>query len=375
MRYCQTCILPDTRPGINVTENNGECKACSLSRSDIRPSKEVRLKEFENLVFNAKAMGSDWDCVIPVSGGKDSTWQTLKALEYGLKPLCVTWRTPSRTDIGQANLHNLINLGVDHLDVTVSPSVEKEFTKNAFERVGIPALPMHMALHSIPTNIALQFKIPLLIQGENSAFEYGGSDKDAGSSRITRGWLKRYGVSAGTFIEDWVSKKLSARDLKLYAYPSDETLEKSNLQSVFLGYFLNWSPHEAYRVAREHGFRALDKPIVGNYGFADIDEAFIMTVHHWLKWYKFGVTRDWDNLSIDIRQGKMTRAKAFEIIRKKGSQPPIKEIELFCEYIDITLERFWEISESFRDKNIWKKDPTDGLYKIPGFAIKNFSWC
>lgn len=373
MRYCNTCILPDTRPGLKINSIDGKCN-CSKSRKYQRLSAEQREKEFHLIVQKIKSKGKQWDCVIPVSGGKDSTWQTLKALEYGLRPLCVTWRTPGRTDIGTKNLNNLISLGVDHFDVTVSPSVEKTFTRKAFERVGIPALPMHMALFSIPTNIALKFDVPLIIWGENSAYEYGGNENDANSSLLTNSWLEKYGVTGGTHIEDWYDDDLSERDLSLYSYPQDEVLRKNDLNAIFLGYFFDWSPREAFAVASKHGFTASEKPLVGQYNFADIDEAFIMTVHHWLKWYKFGFTRDWDNLSIDIRVGKISREDAIKQIKRIGDNTPMEQIKMFCEYIDINLDDFWKISEKFRNKNIWARDHTDGKYKIVDFLISDFVW-
>ena len=113
---------------------------------------------------------------------------------------------------------------------------------------------------------------------------------------------------------------------------------------------------------------------MGQYNFADIDEAFIMTVHHWLKWYKFGFTRDWDNLSVDIRVGKISREDAIKQIKRLGDNTPMEQIKMFCEYIDISLDEFWKISEKFRNKNIWAQDHTDGKYKIVDFLIDDFVW-
>ena len=324
MNYCKTCILPDSRPGIVFDPVTKNCN-CSFVRKNKRKLPESRIREFETLVKKIKLKNRDWDCIIPVSGGKDSTWQTIKALESGLKPLCVTWRTPGRTAIGQQNLDNLISLGVDHLDVSINPKVEKEFTKQAFIRLGIPALPMHMALFSIPTQLALKFDIPLIIWGENSAYEYGGDDEDADSMKLTHKWLEKYGVNGGTDISEWTSEILTINDLRLYSYPTETEILKAGLTPVFLGYFFDWSPREAFELASKYGFKAAEQAVVGTYNFADIDEAFIMTVHHWLKWYKFGITREWDNLSIDIRLGKITRADAIEIIKEKGSRFQLKK--------------------------------------------------
>ena len=135
-----------------------------------------------------------YDCIIPVSGGKDSTWQVITALDYGLKPLCVTWKTPARNTLGAKNLQNLVNLGVDHIDFSINPKVERRFTLKAFEGLGSPVIPMHMALHAIPLQFAVNFRVPLILWGENSAYEYGGQDEALKGVRLTHAWLKKYGV-------------------------------------------------------------------------------------------------------------------------------------------------------------------------------------
>jgi len=373
VKYCDICILPSTRPGIRFDPLTNKC-SCSFSRGQSRKSAREREVEFLELVKDVKSHNKNWDCVIPVSGGKDSTWQTLKALEYGLKPLCITWKTPGRTELGQRNLQNLINLGVDHFDVSISPKIERELTKQAFLRIGIPALPMHMALFSIPTRIAISLNIPLILWGENSAFEYGGTDEDANSFTLTKDWLTRYGVNGGTVIEDWISKKLSKKDLFLYTYPDDAEITEAGIKAVFLGYFFDWSPREAYKVAASKGFKAADKPVVGSFNFADVDEAFIMTVHHWLKWYKFGITRDWDNLSLDIRANKISREKAIKILKEKGEDIPLKEIQSFCNYIQISTSDFFDAAEKFRNPDIWVFDPSLNHFKIRNFLIDDFDW-
>ena len=144
-----------------------------------------------DVVARAKAQSAGYDCLIPVSGGKDSTWQVVTCLEYGLNPLAVTWKTPGRTAIGARNLDNLVSLGVDHIDYQVSPKVEKKFLYQALVRYGATAIPMHMALFNIPLTIAVRFEIPLVVWGENSAFEYGGTDDERMGFRLDGRWLQK----------------------------------------------------------------------------------------------------------------------------------------------------------------------------------------
>ena len=126
--FCQECILPDTRPNLEIGED-GVCTACFSHRTKESIDWPGRVEAFREIVEQAISRTERYDCVIPVSGGKDSTWQVLKCLEYGLTPLAVTWRPPGRTELGQRNLDNLVQLGVDHIDYQINPSIESRFAQ------------------------------------------------------------------------------------------------------------------------------------------------------------------------------------------------------------------------------------------------------
>ncbi len=372
MKWCTNCVLPDTRAGISILED-GVCNACHASRVK---QKEIcwnsRKEEFERIVKKVRETAQSFDCVIPVSGGKDSTWQVVTCLEYGLRPLAVTWKPPSRTNIGQQNLDNLVSLGVDHIDWQINPKVEKKFLLAAFRRFGATAVPMHMALFNIPLKVALTFNIPLIVWGENSAFEYGsGGDDSLTGHKLTSAWLRKFGVTHGTTAEDWVGKEFSRKDLASYFGPSDEVLDSSRLEAIFLGHYFPWDVETSLKVAQKHGFKVHDIPRTGIYNYADIDDDFI-SIHHWLKWYKFGMTRTFDNLSIEIRNKRITREKAIEILKEKGEERPVKDIELFCSFTEISTKTFYEIAESFRNMSIWKRE--SGIWKIRDFLIKDWNW-
>lgn len=372
LNYCSVCVLPNTRPNIQFDYLGNNCN-CATSEKKLGINWLNREEEFRQLTNEIKSKKSSYDCVIPVSGGKDSTWQVIKALEYGLKPLCVTWRTPARNLLGEANLRNLIKLGVNHIDFSIEPNVERRFTLKTFERLGSPAIPMHMALHAIPLQIAVNFKIPLILWGENSAYEYGGSNESLKGFSLTHSWLKKYGVTNATVAEDWIGEDLSAADLQPYFWPSDEIQKEVGIRAVFLGHYFKWDPNETYELASNFGFQADVKPKIGYYSFADIDDEFLIVIHHWMKWYKFGFTRLWDNLSLEIRNKRITREHAIEIIRDIGDETPHEEISRFCKYVGIEKVYFFEIAEHFRNKTIWKK-VNNKSWKLQNFLIKDWVW-
>lgn len=371
--YCQSCVLPASRPNLVILAD-GICSACAQTSTALRPAVDwqVRRRQFETLVASIKSKRADWDCVIPVSGGKDSTWQVITCLEYGLRPLCVTWKTPARNSLGQANLDNLISLGVDHIDMQINPKVEKRFVVESFRRIGSTALPMHMALFALPLQIAVRYRIPLVLWGENSAVEYGQADAATGGFSMNRAWLLRYGVTHGTTSRDWASDSLTPGMLAPYRWPEDDELKDAGVTAAFLGHFFPWDPVETYRIAAANGFRAADKPKTGYYAFADVDDDFLISLHHWMKWYKFGFTRLWDNLSLEIRHGRMTRTEAVELIRQHGQEIPHEDIRKLCDWADLPVDAFHAIASGFRNTAIWKQ--ADGVWKIDDFLIRDWDW-
>jgi N-acetyl sugar amidotransferase len=369
--YCVKCVTPSTRPNVSFGLN-GVCTPCRThgARSDV--NWPARAAAFSRLVESARARSCGYDCVIPVSGGKDSTWQVVTCLEHGLKPLAVTWKTPARTAIGARNLANLVSLGVDHIDFQINPRVERKFLYRAFAEYGATAIPMHMAMFSIPTTIAVRFGIPLIVWGENSAIEYGEGDSAEEGWRLDGNWLRKYGVTHGTTAEDWVSGDLTRSELLPYFGPGDAALEAAGVHAVFLGYYFPWDPETTLRVARAHGFESrAEGPKTGYYDYADIDDDFI-SIHHYLKWFKFGFTRLFDNLSVEIRNQRLTRDQAIAIIAERGDQRPHEDIERFCAFVGITLQRFDEVLERFRNRDVWTK--RQGTWMIDGFLVPSWPW-
>ncbi|HZS84269.1 MAG TPA: N-acetyl sugar amidotransferase [Stellaceae bacterium] len=371
MRWCRSCVLPDTRPNLEIGDD-GVCNACRAHASKRGIDWAARAEAFREVVARARRESTGYDCVIPVSGGKDSTWQVVTCLEAGLKPLAVTWKTPGRTAIGAANLANLVALGVDHIDYQVSPVTERRFMRAALARFGDPAIPMHMALFAIPLRIALRFRIPLVVWGENSAFEYGGTEEERRGFALDGAWLRKYGVTHGTSWRDWIGGALAERDLVAYALPAEAELAAAGTRAIFLGYYFPWDPKATLAVASAHGFRPRSEgPKTGYYDYADIDDDFI-SVHHWFKWYKFGFTRLFDNLSLEIRNDRMTRERAIDIIRERGEETPQADIAALCRFLDMPKDEFFALAERFRNPRIWER--SGGRWIMPEFLIPDWDW-
>lgn len=371
MKYCKKCLMPTSRPGIHLDENGvcGGCLGFNEKREEI--DWEKRKAAFEKLLEEHRGQG-EYDCLIPVSGGKDSTWQTYTMLKYGMRPLAITQKCRYRTPLGQKNLDNLIGLGVDHIDFTLNPVVDSKLMLKTFIEQGNPSLAEHLSMWAIVIKTAIRYGIKMIVWGENSALEYGGSAEDRQKFNMDYKWLSMYGVTNGTFAHDWVCDSITKRDLLAYTLPSEEELDAASLENLFLGMYFEWDPKEIALKSQTVGFTWADNPVLGLHPFVGVDCDF-RVVHHFMKWYKFGITKLWDNLAIEIRAGRMSREEAVEYLKNNSEPIPRKEIASFCEYLGISEERFFEIAESHRNLDIWKKSD-NGEWYLPAFVEEFGFW-
>jgi N-acetyl sugar amidotransferase len=355
MNYCKNCILPNTRPNI-ILLADGVCSACHSHKNKKEIDWQKRGDDFTKIIKKIKNKNLPYDCLIPVSGGKDSTWQVIKALEYKLNPLTFTYKPILRTKIGQQNIENLKRLGVHHIEFSINENVERKFLKKTFLKFGSVAIPMHMAIWNISYDLAKKFNIPYIIYGENSAVEYGGKKNDIKLKNLDSKWIKKFGVNFGTTAKDWLDEDLNYKDLAPFFKNKKKIPGTNNPTSIFLGDYFRWDPLKIYTIAKKNGFKSMSKGAkTGIYKYADIDDHLI-SIHHFLKIYKFGFSRTFDNLSLEIRNKRISRSKAVNIVKKENFKIPHDDIYKFCKLININKKKFFSICESFRNKNIWKKN-------------------
>lgn len=370
MKYCKKCILPTSRPGITLNDE-GICGGCL----GFHEKKEVinwehRGKELDAILNKYRGWG-EYDCLIPVSGGKDSTWQTYTMLQKGFRPLAVTIKCQFRTALGERNLDNLIKLGVDHVDFTLNPRIDSRFMLKTFEKDANPSLIEHLAMWSVIIKTAMRYGIKLIVWAENSALEYGGALEDRNKFQMDYDWIRKYGVTNGTFVEDWVDEELTIELLKTYQLPDEQELKDAGINNLFLGMYMDWEPEDIAKKSQSVGFEWSENPVLGLHPFVGVDCDF-RVVHHFMKWYKFGVTKLWDNLAIEIRTGRMSRNEAIKYLKNNAEPIPRKEIKSFCQYLKIGEDRFFEIAEMHRNLDIWKKDES-GEWYLPAF-VKEFGF-
>ncbi|EAI4429058.1 N-acetyl sugar amidotransferase [Campylobacter lari] len=356
MKFCKKCVMPDTKPDLHF-DNEGVCDAC---RSQEAKNQEIdwkkREEEFLNLVKKYK-MHPVYDCVIGVSGGKDSTFQVLKCLELGLSPLCVCFEPSIPTKIGKKNLKNLNNLGVDLIHIKRNPLIYKKLSREALVRTGDNEWQNHLGIFTCVPKIAVAFGIPLIIWGESPQIEYGGPASSKEKNTLGREWLEEFGGLLGNRISDMIGVDgIREKDLYFYTYPSDEELQRVGVTGLFLGYYFKWDYKYNLKISKENGFKTSTKPVETTYeNFENLD-CYSNHVHDYLKYCKYGFGRATDNACLDIRLGYISREEGVRLVNKYDGKPPKKAIKKYLEFSGFSEKEFEKIVDSYTNKKIFKRD-------------------
>jgi N-acetyl sugar amidotransferase len=368
IKYCTRCVMPHTKPDLKL-DDDGVCNACRSYESRKEVDWESREKELLALLERYRsASAGRWDCIVPVSGGKDSTYQVLRMLQLGANPLCVTATTCHLSDIGRRNIENIKNLGVDHIEFSPNPVIRRKLNRIGLMQVGDISWPEHVGIFTIPIRASVQFEVPLIIWGENSQNEYGGPATAAQNNVLTRRWLEEFGGLLGLRVTDLIGLEgIEARHLIPYSYPSDEDLERVGVTGLFLGYYTPWDGYSNALLAQAHGFTTLSTTVEGsmvNYENLDNHQTGI---HDYFKFLKFGFGRASDIASLHIRRGRISRRDGLELVRKHDGTFPWtylgKPIEEILAPLELTVEEFVRICDRFTNKKLFATDARGNLVK------------
>ena len=368
IRYCIRCVMPETKPDLLIDEE-GICNACR----NMEKRKEVdwvkRRQELVEILGKYKSRdGSNHDCIVPVSGGKDSTFQVIRMLELGLNPLCVTSTTDKLTDLGRYNIENLKNLGVDYIEVTSNPLVRRKINRMALTQIGDISWPEHVTIFTVPVRLAVQLNIPLIIWGENSQNEYGGPAAAAENKVLTRRWLEEFGGLLGLRVSDLIGHDgIETKNLIQYTYPTDDDLQRVGITGLFLGYFLPWDGYGNALISQAHGFRTYHKTVEGSLvNYENLDNAQT-GIHDYFKFLKYGFGRATDLACLHIRRGRLSREDGMKLIRMNDGKFPWIYLGIPIEdtlaEVDMTLDEFVKVCDRFTNKKLFICDSRGNLVK------------
>lgn len=368
IKYCKHCIMPETKPDLFI-DNDGVCNACRSFQARKRVDWAVRKKELLLILERYRSKDSrNYDCIVPVSGGKDSHFQVIKMLELGMNPLCVTATTDKLSAIGRSNIENIKNLGVDYVEVSVNPVVRRKINKFALTQIGDISWPEHVAIFTIPVRVAAQFNVPLIIWGENSQDEYGGPADAARDNTLTRRWLEEFGGLLGLRVSDLIGQEgIEQKHLIEYSYPTDAELKKAGVTGIFLGHYIPWDGYTNALVAQANGFETYHKTVEGSLvNYENLDNCQT-GIHDYFKFLKFGFGRATDLACLHVRRGRLSRDEAIKLVKiHDGKFPwvylgcPIEEI---LKDIDMALDEFIKVCDRFTNKKLFVCDARGDLVK------------
>ena len=368
IRYCVRCLYPETKPDL-FFDADGVCSACQSFEDRKAVDWTTRRAEFDRITDQYRSEdGSNYDCIVPVSGGKDSTYQVLRLLEAGLNPLCVTATTDSLSEIGRHNIENIKKQGVDYIEVSINPVIRRRLNKLALIEVGDISWPEHVTIFTVPVRVAVKLGIRLIVWGENPQNEYGGPAAASETKTLDRRWLEEFGGLLGLRVSDLVEfDGIKQHHLIQYQYPTSEELQQAQLTGIFLGYYFPWDGYANALYAQAFGFRTFDKMVEGSLANYENLDNFQTGIHDYFKYIKYGFGRATDIANNHIRRGRMSRADAWRMVqRHDGLFPatylgrPLKEI---LGEIDMTFDEFIDVCDKFTNKRLFHCDNRGNLIK------------
>lgn len=356
MRYCKTCLQPDTRPG-EVFTKEGVCLACKnfLIQSSINYEDRFLLL-LEILKRFPKSKNTIFDCILGVSGGKDSTRQALWLRDkLRLNPLlvCMSWPPEQVNNRGAHNISNLINLGFNMIISSPAPKTFKNLMRAAFLRYGNWAKSTELALYSSVPQVAISHKIPLIFNGEDPGQKESQALGDFGWDNNN---LRNLNTLCGAKL-DWLLKtEKNPAKLIPYIYPDLREFKKKRIQIVDLGWFLgDWSfnTNGAYAVSYGMEPRSESPEDTGDPSYvSSVDEDWV-SVNQLIKYYKYGFGKATDYFNEEIRFGRITREDAISMVKRYDGRCNEGLISSFCDYIEIPLSNFWSKVKKVTNKKLF----------------------
>ncbi len=365
MEYCSKCTYPIVS-ATPLTIDDGVCSGCRVNSQKEQINWDERFQILRNLT-NEYKNSSGYDILIPVSGGKDSYYQTHVAInELGLKPLLVTYHGNNYLPEGERNLYRMREVfDCDHIIVRPSINVLVKLNRLGLKVQGDMNWHSHCGIFTAPIQAAVAYKVPLMLWGEHGFMDLGGMHSYNDFVEFTARFRKEHALHG----YDWYDftdkgldnlgvsdykEGLTERDLLWAKYPDDNDIYNAGVRGIYLSNYMEWDGNSNAKMMQDlYGWESSDIEFERTYRTAsNLDDMHENGVHDYLKFIKFGYGRTTDHSSKDIRSGKMTRENAIDEIRKRDHIRP-KDLDRWLKYVNMEEKEFNIIIDSFRDPRVW----------------------
>jgi N-acetyl sugar amidotransferase len=353
---CKTCLMPSSRPRIKF-ETDGICNACKYADKKKSTNWEDRRLEFLELCNRYRSKDGNYDCIVPWSGGKDSSSIAYKLKhDFKMNPLLTTFSPLIPTKIGSLNRELLIQNGFDNIFFRPNQKISKYLSRRFFLERGNPKIHWDAGVNAFPVHVALEKNIKLVFYAEHGESEYGGNvlNKDSDKFRDLNEVLEN---QIGDDPSNWKDNLVNSNDLNMYKYPDPEKIENKSIKAYYFSYFFKWDVYENYKFVKDRfGFKENDKRISGTFQNYDSMDDHIDPLYYYMQYVKFGFGRCLRDASRLVQNNHLSRDKALQYIEKYEGEFPEEVLHQCLNYLDLDLVQFNEIVEKHRNNEIWKKE-------------------
>ncbi|QRM20158.1 N-acetyl sugar amidotransferase [Dechloromonas sp. TW-R-39-2] len=366
LRWCSNCLAMSTRPRITFDER-GYCNACRWAETKTNLDWGARLNELQQLLNRHRSSNGRFDCLVPVSGGKDGSYVAYNLKhKYGMNPLAVTVTPALPLELGDKNLRAFVNSGYNHISVNPSYEAMRRLNKAGFVDIGFPYYGWLIAIHTAVIHVAMGFGIDLVFYGEDGEVEYGGSTETAKNPIYDVNYQKKIYLEGG-YEKVLESCGLPESELQFFRFPASDALDRNPIDLTHWSYYENWDPYRNYLVAKEHcGLQEADSSNAGTFtNFAQNDQA-LYALHAYLMYLKFGFGRANQDASIEIRRGAMDRQQALNLVRLYDGYYPEEFIDLYLDYYQMSKAEFDAVLDRYANRALFEK--IDGRW-MPKFQV------
>jgi len=367
LKWCSSCLSMSTRPRITFDER-GFCNACRWMEKKEFVDWSYREKQLTDLLDKHRSKSSGFDCMVPVSGGKDGSYVAYNLKhKYGMNPIALTITPALALDLGDKNLKAFIASGYNHISVNPDYESMRVLNKQGFIEMGFPYFGWLISIQAAVVKMALQLGISLIFYGEDGEVEYGGSEETNNTPIYDVDYMKKIYLEGG-FDKVLDASNLTESDLYFFRFPNEEVLASNPIDITHWSYFESWDPYRNYLVAKkECGLIEAEESNAGTFTNYSQNDQALYALHTYMMYLKLGFGRANQDACIEIRRGAMDREQAVNLVNLYDGHYPKEFIELYLSYYQMTLQEFNDVIDSWANEDLFKK--IDGYWK-PKFKVK-----
>lgn len=375
MNYCSKCLYPSNHPFGIVFNDNNVCSGCLLHEEKDKINWIEKKNKLKKIVKSYKdRYHNTYDCIVPISGGKDSYFIVDQVKKLGLNPLLVSYNYHYNTYTGFQNIAYLKTItNFDHIQLNLHPKKIKKITKYTLRNFGSIYWHIQAGKTVFPVQIAVKFHIPLIIWGAHQGIDQVGMFSHHEEVEMTRKYRKEHDL-LGYEGEDLLSQKnhnLNEDDLSPFFYPDDIEIAKNGIKGIYLNNYIRWDTKEQHeRMIKKYNYKTCNQlRTFDNYN--DVHCNHYSGLHDYIKYLKLGYGCITDHVTREIRLKRITRNQGIDFIKKYSNIFP-KDIEIFSKWININVKEILDIIEKFRNKDVWNKNK-NGKWVLKNKLKKNYN--